>query len=114
MDRRVKPGDDDLQISRPTASPFSLPFSQLQLSFLHFRAPSRGACGAPVALGCMRRTPIGRPYTLTQDARERACDRPADASSIGWPEQRARLAFVAHHRSPVAAIDMHKPASRFV
>src|SRR5262249_900424 len=27
----------------------------------HFAAPSRGACGAPVALGCLRRTQIGRP-----------------------------------------------------
>jgi hypothetical protein len=42
--------------------------------------PDRGACGAPMALGCVRGTRLGMPYTLTQDARERACDRHADAS----------------------------------
>jgi hypothetical protein len=40
-----------------------------------------------VAHGCLRRTQIGMPYTLTQDARERACDRHADAPSIGKPKQ---------------------------
>jgi hypothetical protein len=42
-----------------------------------------------MALGCMRRTQIGAPYTLTQDARERACDRRADASSNDRPEQKS-------------------------
>jgi hypothetical protein len=69
-----------------------------------FAAPSRGACGAPVAHGCLRRTQIGTPYTPTQDARERACDRRADASLDPQPGN-ARLAFIAHRREAPAAID---------
>jgi hypothetical protein len=67
---------------------YSLHFSFLLPSLLSL-APSRGACGAPVAHGCLRRTQIGMPYTLTQDARERACDRHADVPSIGRPEQKS-------------------------
>src|SRR5262249_1583621 len=64
------------------------------------RAPSRGAGGAPVALGCLRRPPIGPPYTLTQDARERACDRRADASSNDRPEQMPALRSLRTTGSP--------------
>src|SRR5262249_14728140 len=96
MDRRVRPGDDDLQISRPTSSPFALPFSQLQLFFRSLplregRAERRwrlDACDAP------------------RSARH---DRRADASSNEQARANARLAFIAHHREPVAAFDMRNP-----
>src|SRR5215470_14716384 len=59
-----------------------------------FAAPSRGACGAPVAL----RMPATHP------------DRPAmtggQTPHRSASPSRARLAFVAHHRMPVAAFDM--------
>src|SRR5262249_30925453 len=102
MDRRVKPGDDDLQFLdlSPHHSTSLLSLNSLSTSFSHFAAPSRGACGAPVALGCMRRTPIGPPYTLTQDARERACDRRADASSNDRPEQMPALRSLRTTGSP--------------
>ena len=58
------------------------------------------ACDAPRS---------ARHYALTQDARERACDRRADASSNEQARANARLAFVAHHREPVAAFDMRNP-----
>jgi hypothetical protein len=85
----------------PFASPtFPVRYSLLA-SFFRFSPPRRGACGAPLALGCMRRTQIGMPYTLMQDARERACDRHADASLDPQPGN-ARLAFLAHRREAPA------------
>src|SRR5258705_8611671 len=91
----------------------AIPFFPSRLSQLASSislAPSRGACGAPVALGCMRRTQIGMPYTLTQDARERACDRHADASLDPQPGN-ARLAFLAHRREAPACDRFHNRAS---
>jgi hypothetical protein len=62
-----------------------------------------------VALGCMRRTQIGTPYAFTHPRVN------ALVTGVQTPHRttaraaRARLAFVAHHGSPVAAFDLRKP-----
>src|SRR5215831_9413012 len=67
----------------------------------HFAAPSRGACGAPVALRMPARAPVFARH-----------DRRADASSNEQARANARLAFVAHRREPAAAFDMPKTGRR--
>ena len=69
------------------------------------RAPSRGACGAPVALRMPATHPDRPAFTRSRTTRVNALVTSGQTPHRSASPSRARLAFIAHPRLPLAAFD---------
>jgi hypothetical protein len=111
--RRVRGGRRPLPLIssyHSCASPHrTIPFfwRRLGAGCFEFFTPDRGACGAPVALGCVRGTRLGASYAFTTHVNALLTDAQTPLSIDTGRHD--RLAFIAHPGRARPAIDFRKP-----